>query len=311
MIGFVLVASGCILYWLVGRRIWRTNKLHPLRVNAISNLGGIFLVLYILTLGVYQIHLHWSVLLSGAKSRLIVIFSLYTALIPLFGLLYRDLYRRRRSHFSFASQIAEDQVYNAKEKAASELSDGTAASNILRGAEAELTVAGEHSIITERNELTAKLSSEAQSSLKEDFRASDWFVVVDERSYVAFSTLGGIQTGVHTFLTVRLLGRQLRSYSFGASAPHGVRAIMEHIAEAVLREESQVKVLADRLDSLGSQRPDAWTFVDFLYFSTITQTTVGYGDILPNSSAVRVVVICQILLGYFVIAIMITFTFGH
>jgi hypothetical protein len=38
---------------------------------------------------------------------------------------------------------------------------------------------------------------------------------------------------------------------------------------------------------------------------------VGYGDILPNSTTVRVLVSAQILLGYLIIAVMINFTFFH
>lgn len=36
---------------------------------------------------------------------------------------------------------------------------------------------------------------------------------------------------------------------------------------------------------------------DFLYFSAVTITTVGYGDILPNSSRVRLLVMTEALLG--------------
>jgi Ion channel len=43
--------------------------------------------------------------------------------------------------------------------------------------------------------------------------------------------------------------------------------------------------------------PQMWSFWDFLYFSTITQSTVGYGDILPNSTLVRMVVALQVLFG--------------
>jgi uncharacterized membrane protein len=55
-----------------------------------------------------------------------------------------------------------------------------------------------------------------------------------------------------------------------------------------------------KADARDSQ--DVWSFWDFLYFSVVTQTTVGYGDILPNSTCVRVCVILQILIGLVLIA---------
>jgi hypothetical protein len=45
---------------------------------------------------------------------------------------------------------------------------------------------------------------------------------------------------------------------------------------------------------LGAYR---YPLLDFLYFSAVTITTVGYGDILPNSSYVRTLVMAEALLG--------------
>ena len=39
------------------------------------------------------------------------------------------------------------------------------------------------------------------------------------------------------------------------------------------------------------------TILDFLYFSFVTVTTVGYGDIVPQHTFVRVLVLLQILCG--------------
>jgi hypothetical protein len=40
---------------------------------------------------------------------------------------------------------------------------------------------------------------------------------------------------------------------------------------------------------------------NFLYFSTVTITTLGYGDILPNSTLVRVLVMFETVFGVFII----------
>jgi hypothetical protein len=53
-----------------------------------------------------------------------------------------------------------------------------------------------------------------------------------------------------------------------------------------------------RISSLSTVTPDIWSYWDFFYFSTIVQTTVGFGDILPNSTTVRKIVSLQVLLGY-------------
>lgn len=42
---------------------------------------------------------------------------------------------------------------------------------------------------------------------------------------------------------------------------------------------------------------------NFMYFSAVTMTTLGYGDILPNSAVVRVLVILQTILGVMTIGI--------
>lgn len=52
-----------------------------------------------------------------------------------------------------------------------------------------------------------------------------------------------------------------------------------------------------------------WSYWDFVYFSTMTQTTVGYGDILPNSTVVRMVVVAQVMIGLIFIGFALNFVF--
>jgi Ion channel len=65
-----------------------------------------------------------------------------------------------------------------------------------------------------------------------------------------------------------------------------------------------------RLSTLGSAAPEVWSFWDFFYFSVITQTTVGYGDILPNATSVRSLVVAQILLGLVIVTFAINVVFA-
>src|SRR5450631_2497695 len=40
-----------------------------------------------------------------------------------------------------------------------------------------------------------------------------------------------------------------------------------------------------------------WGYFDFVYFSAMTQTTVGYGDIVPNTTFTRLLAAIQVLIG--------------
>jgi hypothetical protein len=66
------------------------------------------------------------------------------------------------------------------------------------------------------------------------------------------------------------------------------------------REETQAV-----LDSLKTDSPYIWSYWDFLYFSAITQFTVGYGDILPNSTPVRLIVILQTCIAALLLVVVI------
>jgi hypothetical protein len=88
---------------------------------------------------------------------------------------------------------------------------------------------------------------------------------------------------------------------------HGFISQYEMIEQFV---ETTSKLLnEDILEAQGRRRlletetASIWTFTDFLYFSTITQSTVGYGDILPNETNVRSVVICQIVFAYAILIV--------
>ena len=54
-----------------------------------------------------------------------------------------------------------------------------------------------------------------------------------------------------------------------------------------------------------------YPLVDFLYFSAVTITTVGYGDILPRDKSVRVLVMIESLAGVIILGVFLTTIGGH
>ena len=80
------------------------------------------------------------------------------------------------------------------------------------------------------------------------------------------------------------------------------------IKDRIPEREKKYQDLKGRQEVVITQLKDSnhyLSFWDFLYFSTITQSSTGYGDILPNSGLVRMIVTIQIILGLFVLGILI------
>jgi len=84
----------------------------------------------------------------------------------------------------------------------------------------------------------------------------------------------------------------------------------EQFLAAVARAENK---LLDRRDKLRTEINNmiisnpAWSLFDFFYFSLVTITTLGYGDILPNNQSVRMVVTAETISGVFFIAFALTY----
>jgi len=83
--------------------------------------------------------------------------------------------------------------------------------------------------------------------------------------------------------------------------PETVEGFKSLMAEYIKYLETEIDVINIFLASELNNSKDIWKWIDFLYFSTITQTTVGYGDILPNTAKVRFFVILQCIISVFLV----------
>lgn len=112
------------------------------------------------------------------------------------------------------------------------------------------------------------------------------FVMVISRQICLFL----IDTGVmfdHLFVQMSRLGRPafvfFTLYSFSVIVFAMIFRIMDRVTEASI--------------FLTDGQPAAISFTESLYFSLITMSTVGYGDITPASEALRVVVALEVMVG--------------
>ena len=76
--------------------------------------------------------------------------------------------------------------------------------------------------------------------------------------------------------------------------------------------EREAAALQKQITELSLESPPGvWEFWDFVYFSTIVQTTIGLGDILPNSTLIRQLVILQVLAGYAILVVAVNAVLSH
>lgn len=93
--------------------------------------------------------------------------------------------------------------------------------------------------------------------------------------------------------------------SLPTSIPEFRTILKPAIADSILRKRALEQLFA----TLDTDTPQVWSYWDFLYFSATTQFTVGYGDILPNASSVRMVVLLQIVIAGGLLAVVINLVF--
>ncbi|MCK4391996.1 hypothetical protein KAX17_03740 [Candidatus Bipolaricaulota bacterium] len=260
---------------------------------------------------------------------LLVTFAVYVLGICVFGVIYYGLYRRKPLHFSFIAGISETQHLSLMEEAKNELEISQVKADILTRL---MEILQNDTYVSEclpRLEATKKVL--ATPLAKPNILTRFIYFLTDETAYIRknrplwddwIQTVIHLEDGSRVSLGIAKLGpgdiyvpemtlfdsqgsNLGRWHEDGRYSDFDIDGLRRLAGRHLAAVEDAAARCRGRLDSLAEPLPRIWSFRDFLYFSIVTQTTLGYGDILPNSSTVRSFVAIQVLLGLALLVVII------
>ncbi len=188
-----------------------------------------------------------------------------------FALVYYERYRRQPSSFSFNSDILQvkGRFLLPAHRVNSIGSFGRGAPlhhlEVLLKGDARLASTFDYTHVTLPSGITCRMFRGDRELIAEPFFVMDEGETMLFKCYV-FPVKYGLLSDFETLYKEEWL----------VAFPHLVKEI-----------EDSLNVTANRLASLASGESRVWSLWDFIYFSAIVQTTIGFGDMLPNSTPVR------------------------
>ena len=219
-------------------------------------------------------------LLAEENYWLLLVFTLYLITILIFSVIYYAIYLRNPQSFSFNVDVLKSQSGIFKSETEKEIALLTIKLAALKALLRELNGAP----------ISFPKFQETKTLQIKDFRFGfTTFVVVSD-------------TGSSARIT-----RTIDLYDVKGSHIFGIDG--DEFPHIIKKLEKKLDKLKKRLMTLSTATPMVWSYWDFLYFSVITQATVGYGDILPNSTFVRMLVAAQTLIALLFLVVIINLVF--
>lgn len=231
--------------------------------------------------------------LPSLAIRLSVIFLFYLALLVGFGWKYYALYRQNPANFLFGDRLdlAQKDRFRIEEQAFIDRLEKT--SEVLQSFNS-LYDSG-HSVepMVVKPNYVLQLDSPPHKIQLTRTKGRRFTIAFDFKVWDGRQLLRTYSTAEDIFLTVQC-NLDLKT----------MKVLTTRELTKVRRE---LEVHRHNLDSTDMR---CWSIWDFLYFSGITLTTVGFGDILPNNSRVRRLVLLEVLLGVILLVVVLNAIVG-
>ena len=232
---------------------------------------------------------------------MIFVFGAYVINMLLFAAAYFAIYLNQPQAFAFNSDILRSQAEAFKIDAASEIKEFSQGIELLdtlinsiKSGKAIIRDDGNggmQTFVTTGLDFvfTAEVHGGGQTPPVVDMK----FTVIDKDGKKQFSKRGDFSLPAESFFSKRRW------------VPENFQDALKSSNILVERWSTDRAELERKVGTIGGQAAEVWGFADFVYFSAITQSTVGYGDILPNSTAVRLVVVLQLIISTILLVVVI------
>lgn len=234
---------------------------------------------------------------NDKNTWLVSIFIAYIGLILLFSIIYTLVFSSAPSRFSFNNEITETQY---KLELASTKND-------------IIIIAHNINLLEKYSTFLHKDSSKYK--VKETLNGTKSEVKVGDYLY-EFYTEAVHSLGV--FLRFRIKyenGEELLDvgedqmqnnrtfYNASLQFPLKASEAIKLTKKLINYYQLEQKNLDKQINTISQNPITSYGYWDFLYFSVVTQSTLGYGDIIPNSRLVRILVILQTIIGLILVVV--------
>lgn len=232
---------------------------------------------------------------------LVTVFALFLVTVCAYGGCYYAIYCRDHTSFYFQEALAREQERNAVAGAQYRVELLTRQKELLAQLARELA-AGRLPEVKQRTLVDKAILSSVLSTADAHYEFAVGFRLMpppygEEGRMLPYPMLtvyevtSGKQLGQWSSDESDILAGTADDYS--AVAGRFAASIASDLARALSNQQ---------LVARGERH---WSYWDFLYFSVITASTVGYGDILPNRTLVRLVIASQVILSSFLLVVVI------
>jgi hypothetical protein len=227
-------------------------------------------------------------LLHNHNAWIAACFAIYVALILLFAAIYYWLYRARPQRFLFAVGVQKTQLSGYR-------------TNTLRRIQ---TLSAEIEALFQIQERAAK------GAKPPDLASQGVQGVLESGCQFTLYMAQPAGSGSTKQPTIELRDPEGNELSrIPLATPWFGNRWDEASLRRTYKNESRIALLEKRLRSIETDPYDIWSYWDFLYFSAICQTTIGFGDILPNATSVRLLIVGQVLIGYGLLVVLLNVVF--